>query len=85
MDAAGGKLLTPVLPLMIEPLRASGELDIDDDLAARAGQMSAVTIDRRFAADRGRLAMRGRSGTKPGSLLKSQVPVGCCGDFGLWS
>lgn len=81
MDAPCGKLLAPVLPVMIERLRSCGELDIDDALAARAGRVSAATIDRRFAADRDRLAMRGRSGTKPGSLLKSQIPVRTWADW----
>jgi len=38
-------------------------------------QMSAATIDRRLAAERAKLMPRGRSHTKPGSLLKSQIPV----------
>ena len=37
--------------------------------------MSAATIDRRLAVERARLAVRGRSHTKPGSLLKSQIPI----------
>ena len=81
MDAPCGKLLAPMLPAMIARLRACGELDIDDDLAARAGRVSAATIDRRFAADRARLAMRGRSGTKPGSLLKNQIPIRTWADW----
>ena len=37
--------------------------------------MSAATIDRRLAAERAKFKVRGRVGTKPGSLLKSQIPV----------
>lgn len=37
--------------------------------------MSAATTDRRLAGDRARLAIKGRSGTKLGSLLKGQIPV----------
>ena len=37
--------------------------------------MSAATIDRRLAPDRAKLTIRGRSGTKPGSLAKSQIPI----------
>ena len=33
--------------------------------------MNAATIDRRLAGERKRLELRGRSGTKPGPLLKS--------------
>ena len=53
--------------------------------------MSAATIDRRLAPDRKKLQIRGRSGTKPGTLLKAQIPIrtwaewdekepGCAGD-----
>jgi len=37
--------------------------------------MSAATMDRRLAPDRAKMALRGRSHTKPGSLLKSQIPI----------
>ena len=37
--------------------------------------MSAATIDRRLAGERAKYRFRGRGGTKPGSLLKSQIPV----------
>jgi hypothetical protein len=56
-------------------LRARGELDLDDATAAMLCAMSAATIDRRLPGERKRLEVRGRSGTKPGSLLKSQIPI----------
>lgn len=37
--------------------------------------MSASTMDRMLASDRKPMQLKGRSTTKPGSLLKSQVPV----------
>jgi len=53
-----------------------GELHITDQVAASLGAMSAATIDRRLAADRAELSTRrGRSLTKPGSMLKSQIPI----------
>ena len=62
-----------------------GELDIDDAGAALLCSMSAATSDRRLAAARSKLLVRGRSQTKPGSLLKDAIgdpdlgPVGRCG------
>jgi hypothetical protein len=44
--------------------------------AARMCAMSASTIDRRLGGEHKRLELNGRSGTKPGSLLKSQIPIG---------
>ncbi|MGH3096443.1 MAG: DDE-type integrase/transposase/recombinase [Streptosporangiales bacterium] len=75
MDAPAGKRLAPFLPEIVDRLRACGELDLDDATAARLCAMSAATIDRRLAADRKILQFKGRSGTKPGSLPKSQIPV----------
>ena len=36
---------------------------------------SPATIDRKLKADKKKLAFKGRSGTKPGNLLKKQIPV----------
>src|SRR5207253_1997890 len=37
--------------------------------------MSSATIDRALASERARLQIKGRSGTKPGSILKRQIPI----------
>jgi hypothetical protein len=37
--------------------------------------MSPATMDRRLAPARAAMSLRGRSHTKPGSLLKSQIPI----------
>jgi transposase InsO family protein len=56
-------------------LRRFGELDIDEDTAALLAALSAATIDRRLAPERKKYLPRGSSRTKPGTLLKSQIPV----------
>ena len=38
-------------------------------------KVSPATIDRRLKADKKELAFKGKSGTKPGNLLKKQIPV----------
>ncbi|WP_242676714.1 transposase family protein [Rhodococcus sp. ABRD24] len=70
-----GKRLVPILPELVPVLRRFGELDIDDDTAALLVRMSAATVDRRLAPQRKSLELKGRSHTKPGSLLKSQIPI----------
>jgi hypothetical protein len=70
-----GKRLAPMLNELVAVLRHFGELTIDDDTAALLASMSAATIDRRLAGERAKYQLRGRGGTKPGSLLKSQIPV----------
>lgn len=70
-----GKRLAPMLHELVAVLRHFGELAIDEDTAALLASMSAATIDRRLADERAKYRLRGRLGTKPGSLLKSQIPV----------
>jgi hypothetical protein len=75
MDAPAGKRMAPFLGEMVARLRACGELDISDETAVKLCSISAATIDRRLAGERQRMQLKGRSGTKPGSLLKSQIPM----------
>jgi transposase InsO family protein len=75
LDMPAGKRLAPMLGELVGVLRHFGELSIDESTAELLVSMSAATIDRRLAAARAKLRPHGRVGTKPGSLLKSQIPV----------
>ena len=75
LRAPAGKLLAPMLPVLVPLLRRDGEIDLSDEQAALLGRMSAATIDRKLAGERAKMLPRGRSHTKPGSLLKSQIPI----------
>ena len=70
-----GKRLAPMLGELVAVLRHFAELTIDEGTAELLASMSAATIDRRLADERAKYQLRGRVGTKPGSLLKSQIPV----------
>src|SRR4029077_8984999 len=76
-----GKRLAPMLNELVAVLRHFGELDIDEDTAELLVSMSAATIDRRLAGERRKHRLRGRCTTKPGSLLKSQIPVRTWADW----
>jgi hypothetical protein len=76
-----GKRLAPMLAELVAVLRHFGELVIDDATAALLVSMSAATIDRRLADERRKHRLRGRCATKPGSLLKSQIPVRTWADW----
>jgi hypothetical protein len=75
LGAPTGKRLAPIMSELVPRLRRFDELDITDDTAAELLAMSAATMDRRLAGDRAKMALRGRSHTKPGSLLKSAIPI----------
>lgn len=75
LGAPTGKRLAAVLPTLVPTLRRFGELEVSDELAAQLVAMAPATIDRRLAAARAAMTLKGRSHTKPGSLLKSQIPI----------
>ena len=70
-----GKRLEPMLPVLVAALRRDGELIMSDEEAERLCRMRSATIDRRLAPARRLLLVRGRSHTKPGTLLKHQIPI----------
>ncbi len=70
-----GKRLAPMLPVIVPLLRRDGELDLTDDEAALLCRMSAATIDRRLGVVKELAQLRGHSHTKPGTMLKYQIPI----------
>ena len=81
LRARAGKRLAPMLGVLVPVLRRDGDLDLNDAEAASLVAMSAATIDRRLAGERAKMVVRGRSHTKPGSLLKSQIPIRTWADW----
>ena len=75
LGAPTGKRLAPVLGELVATLRRFGELEVSDEVAGALTVMSAATMDRRLAPDRAAMTLRGRSHTKPGSLLKDAIPI----------
>jgi hypothetical protein len=76
-----GKRLAPMLGELVAVLRHFGELTVDEDTTELLVSISAATIDRRLAPERRKLHLRGHGTTKPGSLLKSQIPVRTWADW----
>jgi transposase InsO family protein len=77
LDGPTGKRLRPALPALIANLSGHGHLaGIDPAAIDQLLAMSAATIDRRLAAARtGLVARTPISHTRPGSLLKSSIPM----------
>lgn len=70
-----GKRLAPMLRVLVPMLRRDGELVLSDAEAGLLVAMSPATIDRRLVNAKAAAGFTGRSHTKPGSLLKSQIPI----------
>ncbi|WP_394278215.1 hypothetical protein [Microbacterium sp.] len=81
LRAPAGRLLAPMLPVLVPLLRRDGDVTLTDEQAALLSRISAATIDRRLALERAKMLPRGRSHTKPGSLLKSQIPIRTWADW----
>ena len=70
-----GRLLAASLPDLVPRLRRLKELNVDEETAELLLRIAPATIDRRLKSDRAKLDPRGRSHTKPGSLLKDSIPM----------
>lgn len=76
-----GKRLHPFLPELVEALERHGELRLAPEVKNRLLQMSRATIDRRLQRARTTRPLRGRTTTRPGSLLKSAIPIRTFADW----
>ena len=80
-DFMCGKRLVVVLRTMLPTLESFGEIQVSAEVRAKLLTISAATIDRLLARERDRLRLKGRSRTKPGSLLKHQIPIRTFADW----
>ena len=75
LDLICGKRLKRALPEVVPKLERWGELKLSTEVREKLLRMSASTMDRVLASERKRMELKSRSGTKPGTLLKHQVPI----------
>lgn len=81
MDCICGKRLAPILAEVLRKLEHFREITVDEQVRGKLGGLSAATIDRLLAPERKKYALKGRSKTKPGTLLKHQVPIRTFSDW----
>lgn len=75
MDYICGKRLAPVLGEIVERLLRHNELRCDAATSKKLARMSAATIDRLLRPERQKFKLKGRTHTRPGTLLKHQIPM----------
>ena len=75
MDHICGKRLQPLLSELIRILERHNEFSCDRETKAKLLRISAASIDRLLRPERRKYELRGRAGTKPGTLLKKQIPI----------
>ena len=74
-DYICSKRLAPFLGEFIPVLEKHGEIRLDPKVKEKLRTISAATIDRLLAPVRKRHQIKGRSATRPGSLLKKNIPI----------
>lgn len=70
-----GKRLVAIMPELIAKLEQFGELRLAVSTKEKLLRISAATVDRLLQPERRKHQLRGRSQTKPGTLLKHQIPI----------
>jgi hypothetical protein len=75
LDFICGKRLVAIMPEVLKRLEYFGEFKCDRRTREKLLQISAATIDRLLAPERRKHQLRGRARTKPGTLLKKQIPL----------
>ncbi len=80
-DRICSKRLVPGLPDLLDALERHGELTLDPPTRALLRSLSPATADRLLAPTRRAVLPRGRTTTRPGSLLKHQIPIRTFADW----
>jgi hypothetical protein len=80
-DRLCSKRIHPFLPELVKVLRRHGEATMSAELEAQLCQMSPSTIDRLLRPWRRLGGRRPFSTTRPGSLLKSSIPIRTFADW----
>jgi len=75
------KRLVPGLPDLVDALERHGALALDAPTRALLLTLSAATADRLLAPTRRAALPRGRTTTKPGSLLRHHIPIRTFADW----
>ena len=81
-DLICGKRLAPFMAEAVGKLKKHRELETTGEVDRKLTTMSASTIDRLLKKEKDRYRLgKGRKGTKPGTLLKNQIPIRTFADW----
>jgi hypothetical protein len=74
-DYMCGKRLAVLIRLNLALLARQPQFGIQEAVRPKLLRISPATIDRILAPERKKIALKGRNHTRPGSLLKHQIPI----------
>ena len=72
---ACGKRLAPFLPEWLRVMKRDQEIEVTAGEESLLASISASTIDRMLRPDRASMRVKGRTTTKPGTLLRSRIAI----------
>lgn len=81
MDCICGKRLRPMLKEILAILQRHKEIKVRGEIKKKLLRISASTIDRILRPERKKYEIKGRFLTKPGTLLKHQIPIRTFSDW----
>ena len=81
MDCICGKRLAPALREVVRRLERFHEIRLSEDVRQKLLRISPASIDRLLAKERKRHQIKDRGNTKPGTLLKNQIPIRTFSDW----
>lgn len=81
MDCICGKRLAAILKEVVPRLERYREIRIEAEVREKLLSISPATIYRLLAGERRKQTIKGRSNTKPGTLLKHQIPIRTFSDW----
>jgi len=74
-DGICGKRLAQFIRTTVPVLERFEEITLDNETREKLLSISPATIDRHLKSERDKCTIKGRSTTKPGTLLKHQIPI----------
>lgn len=80
-DGICGKRLAPYLKEFISVCELHNEIRLSPSVREKLVHISAATLDRMLKHEKRKMALKGRSKTKPGTLLKHQIPIRTYADW----
>ena len=72
---ASGQRFQPMIGIYIDSLERHHEINLSEEEKTLLLTISSATIDRLLKKERRKLNGKGKAGTKPGTLLKNQIPI----------
>jgi len=81
LDFISSRRLVAALPEVVPKLVACRELRVKKAVLRKLLEISHATVDRLLKPERDKHTLKGRSATKPGTLLKHQIPIRTFSDW----